>query len=86
MLTLPMLQGKCPKCGDLIYGWALRQPIAQYCKKCGVGLVITTDDGRVFKGYSPYTEQPGSLNPSLNVTPQDVIKEVHSKSVPKENS
>ena len=32
--------GKCPKCGEQYYGWALNNPDEQYCEICGCGLEI----------------------------------------------
>ncbi len=58
-----MLEGKCPKCGARYFGWALRFERHQACPKCGVGLDITEEDGRVFKGYSPFTAKEYSINP-----------------------
>jgi predicted nucleic-acid-binding Zn-ribbon protein len=38
-----MIEGKCPKCGDRYYDWALIEPRHQSCLKCGVWLLITED-------------------------------------------
>ena len=32
--------GKCPKCGEQYYGWALNNPDEQYCEICGCSLEI----------------------------------------------
>ena len=52
-----MIEGKCPKCGDQYYGWALIEPKHQSCLKCGVGLLITEDGKKTFQGYSPFTAE-----------------------------
>ena len=69
-----MLEGKCPKCGAKYYGWALRHPRHQTCH-CGAALEIT-EDGRTFKGYSPFTAEKYSINLPPNVpTPSDKTKD-----------
>jgi ribosomal protein S27AE len=50
-----MISGKCPKCGHSSYGWFLVQPRNQSCPKCGTGLLITQNEGKVTYGYSPFT-------------------------------
>ena len=52
-----MIEGKCPKCGQRYYGWALVQPRNQSCAKCGVGLLITQAGAKVIEGYSPFTAE-----------------------------
>ena len=52
-----MIEGICPKCGRLYYGWSLLQPRNQGCSKCGVGLLISKDGGKPFQGYSPFTAE-----------------------------
>ena len=32
--------GRCPKCGEHYYGWALQNPDDQYCEICGCELEI----------------------------------------------
>ena len=32
--------GRCPKCGEHYYGWALKNPDDQYCEICGCELEI----------------------------------------------
>ena len=49
-----MLKGKCPKCGKVYYGWALKAPRNQFCNICGLGLEITDDSGETITGYSPF--------------------------------
>jgi len=34
-----MLKGTCPKCGKVVYGWALQEPNYQLCNGCGMQLV-----------------------------------------------
>ncbi len=50
-----MFEGRCPKCGSRYSGWALRHPRHQTCPKCGIGLVIKDNKGKVIEGYSPFT-------------------------------
>jgi hypothetical protein len=57
-----MIEGKCPKCGDRYYGWALLEPRHQSCEKCGVGLLITEDGKKTFQGYSPFTAEEYKIN------------------------
>ncbi len=49
-----MLEGRCPRCGTIYRGWALRNPRGQSCPRCGAALEIT-EDGHTYKGYSPFT-------------------------------
>lgn len=49
-----MLKGKCPKCGKVYYGYALRVSRNQFCDRCGVGLKISNGSGEVITGYSPF--------------------------------
>ena len=46
-----MIQGKCPQCGQLYYGYALLEPDNQNCDNCGGELIIT-------RGYSTFTGKP----------------------------
>jgi hypothetical protein len=50
-----MIEGKCPKCGTLRYGWALLNPRYQTCPVCGSGLDIYKDGVLLSKGFSPFT-------------------------------
>lgn len=52
-----MIEGKCPKCHQLYFGWALLQPRNQSCAKCGTALLITMDGGKPVAGYSPFTAE-----------------------------
>ena len=53
-----VLKGKCPECGAIYYGWALRFPRNQMCENCGVGLEISDSaGGDPFTGYSPFTAE-----------------------------
>lgn len=58
-----MLNGRCPKCRVLFYGWALHLSRYQTCDKCGAGLEIADESGRVFEGYSPFTTGKYIINP-----------------------
>ena len=76
-----MIEGKCPKCGRMYYGWALLQPRNQSCTKCGVGLLITEDGIKTIQGYSPFTAEeykiklpPGTV-PDLERTKDNTVKE-----------
>jgi uncharacterized protein (DUF983 family) len=52
-----MIEGRCPKCGQVYYGWVLLQPRHQNCLKCGIGLLITEDGKKTIQGYSPFTAE-----------------------------
>ena len=56
------LIGKCPKCGEQYYGWALKNPDDQYCEACGSGLEIyrLSENSRRFESFLLY--------PKYNVT------------------
>lgn len=57
-----MIEGKCPKCGFAVFGWALRFPRNQTCPKCGSALRVI-EDGKVISGYSPFTAEPHTISP-----------------------
>jgi len=38
-----MPKAKCPKCGRVYYGWALKQEPQKYCSECGAPLNIEDD-------------------------------------------
>ena len=50
-----MLEGKCPECGAVYFGWALNSPRNQMCGNCNVALIITDECGNTVTGYSPFT-------------------------------
>ena len=52
-----MIEGRCPKCHSLIYGWALAFPRNQVCSKCGAALEIFQDGKLISVGYSPFTAE-----------------------------
>jgi DNA-directed RNA polymerase subunit M/transcription elongation factor TFIIS len=64
-----MIEGKCPKCGQQYFGWALLQPRNQSCAKCGTGLLITEDSGKSVTGYSPFTAKEYKLESNLKTEP-----------------
>ena len=75
------MKGKCPKCGERFYGWALLDPRHQSCLKCGVGLLITEDGKKAIQGFSPFSAEeykiklpPGAL-PDSEKTKDKTIKE-----------
>jgi hypothetical protein len=71
-----MLEGKCPKCGYLVFGWALQEQKFQFCPKCNIELKITEDGNRIFKGYSLRTEKEYPIKlPSNTVTPGEKDKQ-----------
>ncbi len=37
------MEGICTTCGAHYYGWALRNPLAQRCGKCGGTLMVSRD-------------------------------------------
>jgi len=39
-----MLKGKCPSCGKLYFGWALRSKKQNMCHECNVELEISQED------------------------------------------
>ncbi len=65
-----MLEGKCSKCGTHRYGWALLNPRYQTCPTCGIGLEITKDGHKVFKGFSPFTAERLDVNHSPDSPPR----------------
>jgi DNA-directed RNA polymerase subunit RPC12/RpoP len=64
-----MIEGVCPRCGRLYYGWALLQPRNQSCPKCGVGLLITEDGKKTIQGYSPFTAEEYKIKLPPGTTP-----------------
>jgi hypothetical protein len=71
-----MIEGRCPKCGQRYYGWALLQPRYQSCLKCGVGLLITEDSKKTFQGYSPFTADEYKINlPNRTVSEPEKTKD-----------
>jgi ribosomal protein S27AE len=62
-----MLEGKCPKCGYLVFGWALHEQKFQLCPKCNIQLKITEDGDRAFKGYSLFTREGYPIEPPSHV-------------------
>ena len=64
-------EGRCPKCGLCYQGWALRNPLHQYCPKCGRGLDIRNSDGTISKGYSPFDAERHLQNPPDKVAHTD---------------
>jgi len=64
-----MIEGKCPKCGQRYYGWALLQPRNQSCSKCGTGLLITEDGIKTVEGYSPFTAEEYKFKSPYKTTP-----------------
>ena len=66
-----MLKGKCPKCGKIFYGYALKIPRNQICGQCGVGLRITDENGNTFTGYSPFYARKLKIPEYRNSLPID---------------
>lgn len=56
-----MIEGKCPKCGERYYGWALRFERNSYCNNCGTALDIM-EDGEPIPGYSPFEAEEYRIN------------------------
>ena len=50
-----MIEGKCPKCGQTYFGWALLTPRNQMCGRCGTGLEIFEGGRKIITGYSPFS-------------------------------
>ena len=62
-----MLKGKCPSCGKLYFGWALRSKKQHMCHECNVELEITQDDQSETKPTSllnDYTSNKTSNKPN----------------------
>jgi len=66
-----MIQGKCPRCGRLYFGWALAQPDNQKCVKCKTGLLITHEE-KMSRGdhltksvITPALQIPGKTSPEV---------------------
>ena len=79
-----MLKGKCPKCGKIYYGYALRSPRNQTCNICGVGLKITNGSGETITGYSPFYARKYKV-PEPDKTPDSQkTKETQDTEQPKE--
>ena len=67
-----MIEGKCPKCGRKYFGWLLVQPRNQWCRVCGVSLLISEDGKNFTEGYSPFSAEEYRLKipsetPSENI-------------------
>jgi uncharacterized OB-fold protein len=45
------MKGKCPKCGARYYGWALKEPVHQYCDECGSELDVYEETDYSWKHY-----------------------------------
>jgi len=63
-----MIEGKCPKCGRKYFGWLLVQPRNQWCRICGVSLLISEDGINFAEGYSPFSAQEYRLNEHKETT------------------
>jgi hypothetical protein len=71
-----MLQGKCPRCGERYYGFALANPEFQSCGMCGADLTIQDapddfatallSDGEVWPDWTGETPDKGARNPANN--------------------
>ena len=74
-----MLEGRCPKCGNCVIGWALHFPRNQSCSRCGAAFEIYKDGRKVSKGYSPFTAEKYTINKPSNIpTTNDQIKDFTS--------
>jgi hypothetical protein len=76
-----MLEGTCSKCGTYRCGWALLNPRYQTCPKCGAGLRITEESGKVYEGFSPFSAERIDVNPTGDTTPSPT-KEADGKKEP----
>lgn len=76
-----MIEGRCPKCGRVYYGWILLQQRNQICTICGEELLITEDGVRTIKGYSPFTAEeyklktPDKISPDSDKIDDAVVKD-----------
>jgi hypothetical protein len=41
---MSVMQGICPQCGTVYYGWALEDPLKRTCSKCGSTVEIIEED------------------------------------------
>ena len=62
-----MLVGKCPKCGAIHYGWALKSPESHACKTCGTELEISQDKMGTSAGYSLFTDVDSKITSEKNI-------------------
>ncbi len=63
-----MIEGKCPKCSQHYWGWALKNPRNQSCGKCGTGLIIFENGKKILEGYSPFTAEEYKINAPSQTT------------------
>ena len=67
-----MIEGRCPKCGFVVFGWSLRFSRNQTCPKCGTSLDINEDGENITGGYSPFSAETHSITqPGTPVYPSD---------------
>ena len=62
------IQGRCPNCGVVVYGWALRFPRNQSCFRCGAGLEILEDGKLIATGKSPFEGETLAKGPAASET------------------
>jgi hypothetical protein len=55
VIHMNRLEGLCPICGTLYYGWALMNYLEQKCAKCGCDLDIAENGPVLRTHYSSYT-------------------------------
>ena len=58
-----MINGLCPKRGQVYYGWALCRPSNQNCKRCGTRLLITFGRNKGFKVPLPFMGNKDTFDP-----------------------
>jgi hypothetical protein len=58
-----MLHGKCPKCGQFFFGWALVQARNQICANCNVSLLMEQERKRTTEIPAPFV--PGKYQLQL---------------------
>ena len=69
------LEGNCPLCGAHYNGWALANPLAQKCGKCGTQLEIKRDGISISAAISPLKDAVATM-PSYKVNPQHIKQSV----------
>ena len=48
------MKGKCPRCGARYFGWALKEPVHQYCDECGSELEVYEQTDYNWRRFSAF--------------------------------
>jgi len=73
-----MIQGKCPKCGQFYFGWALIQPRNQMCTVCNISLLINQEGKTAIESASPFSTSQYQLQLPDELTPGSLGKDESS--------